>query len=372
MNARPADWHLVANVDEVPSPGLLLYPDRIEANVRKMIAIAGDTRRLRPHVKTHKLSEIVRLQRTLGIDKFKCATVAEAEMTAACGASHVLLAYQPVGPNVRRLFRLMQAFPATRFATIVDNAASIHAISRTAQTERAVVELLLDLDCGMGRTGLAPGPEAAECYRLISSLPGLAAGGLHAYDGHICDRDLEVRRKVAQTALAPVAALARQLEQGGFQVPRIVVGGTPTLPIHAGVSAFECSPGTCILWDAGYAALLPDLDFVPAALVLTRVVSKPGSNRLCLDLGHKAIASEGPSPRVHLFGLSDAVSVLHNEEHLVLETPRAQEFSIGDAIYGIPWHICPTVALHASATVVRSGRADSSWKITARDRMLTL
>jgi D-serine deaminase-like pyridoxal phosphate-dependent protein len=266
----------------------------------------------------------------------------------------------------------MRAFPTTRFAAIVDNTNSILAIAQAAQAERTVVELLLDLDCGMGRTGVACGPAAFECYRLISSLPELAAGGLHAYDGHICDSDPEVRKKAAQVALAPVATLARQLEHSGFHVPRIVVGGTPTFPAHVAVPGFECSPGTCILWDAGYAAMLPDLDFAPAALVLTRVVSKPGTNRLCLDLGHKAIASEGPHPRVHLFGLSDAVPVMHNEEHLVLESPRAKEIRIGDAIYGIPWHICPTVALNAFATMVRCGRAETSWKITARDRMLTI
>jgi len=369
--SAPAGWHVVENVEEVPTPALLLYPDRIAVNVRKMIAIAGGAGRLHPHVKTHKLPEIVRMQRALGIENFKCATIAEAEMVAACGAAHVLLAYQPVGPNVSRLLQLIQAFPGTRFAAIVDNAASVHVISQAAQAGRTVVELFLDLDCGMGRTGLVPGPEAAECYRLISSLPGLAAGGLHAYDGHIADRDLESRKKTAQAALGPVRALAGQLAENGFQVPRIVVGGTPTFPVHAGVRGFECSPGTCVLWDAGYAAMLPDLDFLTAALVLTRVVSKPGNDRLCVDLGYKAIASEGPHPRVRFLGLSDATPVMHNEEHLVLETSRASEFNIGDAIYGIPWHICPTVALYARANVVISGRIESSWKIAARDRMLT-
>jgi D-serine deaminase-like pyridoxal phosphate-dependent protein len=68
---------------------------------------------------------------------------------------------------------------------------------------------------------------------------------------------------------------------------------------------------------------MPDLDFLPAALVLTRVVSKPGPRRLCLDLGHKAVASEGPQPRVIFPELSDAQAVAHNEEHLVIETGRA-------------------------------------------------
>jgi D-serine deaminase-like pyridoxal phosphate-dependent protein len=127
-----------------------------------------------------------------------------------------------------------------------------------------------------------------------------------------------------------------------------------------------------VLWDAGYARLLPDMNYEFAALVLTRVVSKPGTRRLCLDLGHKAIASEGPHPRVIFPKLEDAAAVSHSEEHLVLETDRAGEFRVGDCLYGIPWHICPTVALHDEAIVVRDGRATETWKVLARARRLTI
>ena len=134
----------------------------------------------------------------------------------------------------------------------------------------------------------------------------------------------------------------------------------------------ECSPGTCVFWDAGYARNLPDLDFLPAAVLLTRVVSKPTPNRLCLDLGHKAVASEMPHPRGVFLDLDDAKPVVHSEEHLVIETSRADHFAVGDCLYGIPWHICPTVALHREAVVVRKGRAEERWKVIARDRALTI
>jgi D-serine deaminase-like pyridoxal phosphate-dependent protein len=125
------------------------------------------------------------------------------------------------------------------------------------------------------------------------------------------------------------------------------------------------------LWDAGYATKLPDMNFLPAALLLTRVVSKPGANRLCLDLGHKAVASENPHPRVEFLDLPDAKAVMHSEEHLVVETARAGQFPVGTCLYGIPWHICPTVALYSEAVVVRNGRAQAQWAIVARARKLT-
>lgn len=372
MNRREPTWFEIANVDDIPSPAFLVYPDRIESNIRRLVALVGDLRRLRPQVKTHKMAEVVRLQQMFGIEQFKCATIAEAEMVGGCGARHVLLAYQPVGPNVNRLVELIKKFPRTRFATIVDDPATLYTLSAHAAAADQDIEVLLDVDCGMHRTGIAPGPGAVELYRLICSLPKISPGGLHAYDGHINDYDPATRTSAAKQALSPVLRLHEQLAQAGLDVPRIVAGGTPTFPFHAGAAKVECSPGTCILWDAGYASTLPDLEFFQAALVLTRVISKPAGDRLCLDLGHKAIASENPHPRVQLLELPDAVAVMHNEEHLVIQTSRAAEFIVGDHLYGIPWHICPTVALHAFAVVVRAGRADERWRVVARDRQLTI
>lgn len=368
----PASWFAVANVEEVPSPALLVYPDRVEENVRRMIRLAGGTDRLRPHMKTHKLPPLIRMQLGLGITRFKCATLAEAEMTAACGAPDVLLAYQPAGPNAVRMLQLARQHPGTRFATIADDEGAIRRLSAVFAEGGLTLPVLLDLDCGQHRTGIEPGPRAKALYRLLLTLPGLVPDGLHAYDGHVHDTELAARRRRCDEAFAPVAAFAQDLAMEGLPVPRLVAGGTPTFPMHAARPGVECSPGTCVLWDAGYAAALPDLDFLPAALVLTRVVSKPGGRRLCLDLGHKAIAAENPHPRVQLLGLPDAAFVGHNEEHLVIETDQAARFEVGAPIFGIPRHICPTVALHGEAVVVRDGVAVERWKVTARERRLTL
>ncbi len=378
-------WFSVANANEIASPALLLFADRIRENIRRMIAIAGSVERLRPHMKTHKLAEVIRMQMEQGITKFKCATIAEAEMTASCGAPDVLLAYQPVGPNVQRLVELAKAFPNTKVSVIADDAEVIKALSAAAspgvrapfQTTAVgggsiKIEVLLDLDCGQHRTGVEPGPKAVELYRLIASSQGLKPGGLHAYDGNIHDSDLTVRTLKCEDAFSPIAALRRELVRAGLPVPRVVAGGTPTFPMHAKRGEVECSPGTCVLWDAGYATNLPDLEFLPAAVLLTRVVSKPGFNRLCLDLGHKAVASEIPQPRVQFLNLPHAKIIGHNEEHLVVETSDADAFKVGDCIYALPWHVCPTVALHSEAVVVEAGQALQRWKIVARQRKLTI
>jgi D-serine deaminase-like pyridoxal phosphate-dependent protein len=365
-------WYVVDNADEIPSPALLVYPDRAEENVRRMIRQAGSVGRLRPHMKTNKLPEVIRMQMDQGITKFKCATVAEAEMVATCHAPDVLLAYQPVGPNVRRFVQLVRAFPKTTFAAVADDEGAIRSLSSAAVGAGLTIGLFLDLDCGMHRTGVAPGPRASELYRLIATLPGLHAAGLHMYDGHIHDTDLAERKRVCDEAFALFHSMREQLVTAGLAVPASVIGGTPTFPFHALRADVECSPGTTVFWDLGYSTVLPDLDYLPAVLLLTRVVSKPGTNLLCLDLGHKAVASEAPPPRVQLMGLPDTIAVGHSEEHLVLETNRAGEFPVGTCFYGMPWHVCPTVALHNEAVVVRNGRADERWLVVGRARRITI
>ena len=364
------DWMRLADPSAVPSPALLVFPDRIEENLRRMIALAGGPERLRPHLKTHKLPQLIALQARLGITRCKAATIAEAEMAAGAGATDITLSTQPVGPNAARLASLIRAFPSVAFSTIADDPGAVDVLARVAAEAGVVVEVLVDLDVGMARTGIAPGPGAAQLYRRIAAAPSLRPGGLHAYDGHLRQPVLADRSAAAADGIARVDALAATLRAEGLPVPRLVWGGTPTFPVHARRAGVECSPGTCVLWDAGYARNIPDLEFLHAAVLLTRVISRPGPGRLCLDLGHKAVASEMPHPRVVFPALPDARAVTHSEEHLVLETAAADTFPVGSALYGIPWHICPTVALHDRVHVVREGRLAEVWTVTARARRL--
>jgi D-serine deaminase-like pyridoxal phosphate-dependent protein len=365
-------WARAADVSAIPSPALLLGLEPIERNLQTMLAIAGSPARLRPHVKTHKLGWLVQRQIALGITSFKCATIAEAEMCAQAGATDVLIAFQLVGPNIVRLLALREKFPRTHFSTVLDEPGALHALADAAKQAGVRLELLLDLDVGQHRTGIPPGQAAVALYRELAAAPSLTPGGLHAYDGHVSQSDPAARAAACAEAFAPVAAMRDELLALGLPVPRVVAGGTPTFPMHAARGHVECSPGTCVLWDAAYAGKLADMDFRPAAVLLTRIVSKPGGNRLCLDLGHKAVASEMPHPRVVFPDLPDAQFITHSEEHLVLESAAAQQMAVGDALLGVPWHVCPTVALHAEAVLIEGGQATGQCRIDARARKITV
>ena len=364
--------YVVRDCSELLSPSLLIYPKVVRENLETMIAMADGAERLRPHVKTHKMAEIVRLAESLGIHRHKCATIAEAEMVATAGGADVLLAYPLVGPNVKRFVQLVRAYRATTFRATVDHADAARALSSAALGLERPISVLIDLEVGMGRTGIAPGDTAAELYALVDRLPNLVVDGLHAYDGHIHDQDLAARRQTARTGLESALGFRERLLKLGLPVPRMVVGGTPSFPVHKDLDfpGVEFSPGTSVLADHGYGSKYPDLPFTAAALLLTRVVSHPAKGRLCLDLGHKAVAADPAGPRVRLLELDDARPVVHSEEHLVIETAQAENIPLGTPLLAIPTHICPTVALHRRAYVIEEGEVAGQWEVTARDRVL--
>ncbi len=365
-----AGWYQVENISEVNSPSLLIYPDRIEYNIKKMIGIAGNSSRLRPHVKSHKMSEIVKLQMKHGINKFKCATISETEMVASCGAKDILLAMQPVGPNIERFFRLKKEFPGAIISCIADSDSVIEKISALATATKTEVNVWLDINVGMNRTGIAPGNEAIRLCKKIASSSGLVFEGLHVYDGHLHEPDFEKRIKLSNEAFAPVNDMITELKKSFPGTVKIVAGGTPTFPVHALRKDVELSPGTLLLWDWGYGSKFKDLDFQHAAVLLTRIVSKPAKDMLCLDLGHKAVASEMPHPRAIFPEINDYSFATHSEEHLVIRTSESGNFNVGDPLYCIPWHICPTVDRHDRVYVVVNNKVTGQWNVEARRREL--
>lgn len=365
----------LADTSSILSPGLVLFRELVEKNLDEMLRIAGSADRLRPHCKTHKMAQIVAMQRGRGITRHKCATLAEAEMLALAGIEDIFLAYNPVGPNVARVVRFVERYPQVRFSVAADHPRTVAALGAALESAGRQVEVLLDIDCGQHRTGVPAGPEALALYEQIAGTRGLVPGGLHVYDGHNHQTDVTERRAAVLAAVEPALSLRKELERRGLPVPRIVAGGSGSFPILAMLDepGLELSPGTVIFHDWGYQQIFPDLPFVPAAWLLTRVISRPTPSRVTLDLGYKAVASDPPADRRVIFpDLPDARCVLQNEEHLVIETDRAPQFAPGDALWALPRHICPTCALHREVTVVSQGRVVDRWPVTARDRVLTV
>lgn len=365
------NWYQIGNQEEIDTPALAVYLDRVQDNINLAIHIAGDSSILRPHVKTCKIAEVCELMQKAGINKFKCATIAEAEMLGMTKASDVLLAYQPVGPKIKRFISLGVAYPDTVFSCLVDNAVTASELNDCCGDSGRQTNVYIDLNVGMNRTGVSP-EKAFQLAQEIVDLPHLRLIGIHAYDGHIHDSDLKERRKAGDKSFAIAEQLLTQLKTIISHPVHIVMGGTPTFPVHIGRKETECSPGTFVFWDWGYKNMLRDLPFLPAALVLTRVISVIDENHVCLDLGHKSVAAENPLPRVHFFNAKDVVPVSQSEEHLVVRVDDSKYYKVGRLLFGIPVHICPTVALYEKVHIIRNHNYEELWRVIARDRTIKL
>jgi len=362
----------LSNPNEVLTPALLFYPHIIRSNIERLVSLAGGTERLRPHVKTHKTREITRMQMEAGIHKFKCATIAEAEMLGEVGASDVMIAYQLVGPNVTRLRKLIRQFPATRYSCIVDHPDAARQLSEEMNARGLTVDVFIDLDVGMHRTGIPIGEAAIELYELLDALPGLSPAGIHAYDGHNRQTDVNEKRTAVQQVMDEVADFRAQLEKKGLPVPSIVAGGTPTHALWLEHEDIEVSPGTLFLYDAVYAEIAPELEYKWAALVLGQIVSKPQANRITLDIGSKGISPDLPGDRGVVLNLLNARLGAQSEEHWVVDVDDASDLRIGDVVYVVPRHICTTVNLYPFANVIdEKGHLIDRWEIRARTRVIT-
>ncbi len=369
--AENNNWYNLNNPNELDSPALLIYLQRVKDNINTAVGMIDDVRRLRPHIKTHKAKEAVQLCMEAGIVKFKCATIAEAELVAICEAPDILLAYQPSPPKLERLLHLIKQYPKSLFSCLTDNLEFATHISEKAIDHDVVIPVYLDLNVGMNRTGIKPGSAAIELYKRCKELKGIEMMGLHAYDGHIHASDLVKRTGQCEEAYEPVELMKSSLIEAGFSVPIIVAGGSPTFPIHAKRNEVECSPGTFVFWDKGYLDLYPDQHFLPAALVLVRVISLPGATTLCLDLGHKSIAAENSlQHRVFFLNAPELVFISQSEEHLVVDAGPGHTWKIGDILFGLPIHICPTCALYDTANIIEDGNVTGSWNIIARNRKI--
>lgn len=365
-------WYSIENVNELDTPALVIYPDRVKENILTLIKSIGDINRLRTHIKTHKSSEVSALMLKAGIKKFKCATIAEAEMLAMTGAPDVLLAYQPVGPKANRLAALVQQFPATNFSCLIDNIDTAKHLSEIFQQHNTSLPVFIDLNVGMNRTGIVPA-DALSLVEKCRTLKGISIIGLHAYDGHIRDTDFNLRKKRCDEAFALVLSLKQEIKNNFNKELTIVAGGTPTYSIHCKRQEAECSPGTFIYWDQGYNEILAEQRYSCAALVVTRIISKPSATTICIDLGHKAIASENPlSHRVSFLNASNLQPIGHSEEHMVFTVEGGNDYNVGDVLYGIPYHICPTVALHDRAAIVENNNVVAYWNTLSRNRKITI
>lgn len=359
----------ILNINKLDSPALVVFPEIVQQNIKVAISMAAHPDCLRPHIKTHKTKEVIEFCQKEGIQKFKCATISEAEILGICAVKDTLLAYQPVGPKVNRWADLIQSFPDTQFSCLIDNLNVAQNLDKIGRDLGLVFSVYIDLNIGQNRTGILT-ENAIKLVEKIKFFLNISIIGLHAYDGHIYDIDFSIRKEKADLVHNTSKTVQTQLEKILAKNLTLVMSGSPTYSIHAKRLDIEYSPGTFVFWDMGYRQFT-EQDFMPAVYVLGRVISKPKANSICVDIGHKSVAAERPLGERIKFLNAELQAISQSEEHLVLEVLDEIIYEIGDELMGIPYHICPTVALHEKIFLIENGKYTGNyWQVMARNREL--
>ncbi|HVM51104.1 MAG TPA: DSD1 family PLP-dependent enzyme [Candidatus Acidoferrum sp.] len=352
---------------EVDTPALLLDGEALEANLQTMARFfAGRHCKLRPHFKSHKCTAVARRQMQAGAVGITCAKLGEAEVVAAAGIRNILIANQVVGPlKIRRLLELARCAEPM---VLVDSAENVRMLSEAAVSAGARLGVLIEVDVGMGRCGVAPGQPALDLARVVASSPGLRFDGLHGYEGHCVDlRDEAERVEKTRRSLKAMIETRRLVEGSGLPVSIVTGGGTGTYTINGDCEGVdEVQAGSYAAMDWWYKDIRPE--FQQAMSILTTVVSRPTPATAVIDVGRKGVGAEWGPPRIKNLPGADVAS-FGSEEHTKLSVPPGSPLRVGDRVEIIPSHGCTTSNLYSEFIVHRAGKPLEVWPIEGRGKM---
>lgn len=360
--------YAIKDVETLETPALVFYEKHIRGNIARIGQLLGGYSRLRPHIKTHKCREILDLQMASGITRVKCATPKEAHFAAQAGLHDILLAYPIVGPLARHVAAIQRDYPGLILHVLADHPAQVDPLAKACRAAGVEVGVMVDVNSGMNRTGIAAGAEAIALVELVRDTLGVRFEGLHSYGSPPAPGGPGDRERVYRRALQTVTDTRQALEDRGIRVPRVVAGNSLDFELAAATAGIdEVSPGTWILWDKGYETLLPD-HFAYAALVLGRVISRPAPELFAVDAGYKSVSADPAIPHAQILSVPGSEVVGRWEEHLLVRLAKpSREPAVGTPVYIVPVHVCSTVNLWDEALVVNAGgEAIGRWRIDAR------
>jgi D-serine deaminase-like pyridoxal phosphate-dependent protein len=360
------DSYRVNNAEQLITPALLIYPKIVDNNIRATLAILGNNAdRWRPHIKTAKLGAIVRRMIDHGIQNFKCSTTLELLTACQVNASDVLVAFAITGANARRVLEIAGEYPKTRISVLVESSAQAPLWRGTG------IGVFIDVNSGMNRTGM--NQTHAEAITSLASEIGPAFRGLHWYDGHIKAPHAADHDQRAYAGYDRLMEIVAALQAAGIAVGEVITSGTPATPYGASYSGFaggkfvhRVSPGTVVYNDTSSLQQLPDAGYAPAAVVLATVISRPLPRQITCDAGHKSVSVDSGVPNCAVIGHAGFNPLKPSEEHLPIEATGDTLPAIGEKLYLIPRHVCPTVNNFDQALMIVDGEIVGTEPVTAR------
>jgi D-serine deaminase-like pyridoxal phosphate-dependent protein len=351
------------SVNDIPTPALVVELAALDRNIVAMARFfAEGSCRLRPHVKAHKTPAIARRQLAAGSTVgLTCATLAEAEAVRSF-CDDILIANEIAG--AAKWARAAALARGGRLTVAVDSVPGLDGVAGAARAAGVTVGVLVDLDVGQGRCGVAPGGEALELARRVARTPGVELRGVMGYEGHVQPiRDRRERMAAAGRSMEALVGTAEAVRAAGLACPVVSTGGTGTFDLSGrwpGVT--EIQAGSYALMDSDYGDV--GVPFEQAFFVLGTVVSRPLPERVVADCGHKSATKDHGNPTV--VGIEGARMTAFNDEHATIEVPAATAIAVGDRLRMRPSHTDPTVNLHDAFYVLDGDRVVDVWEIAAR------
>ncbi len=354
--------------DEVDTPALLIDLDAFEHNLDRMAGLLRPTgARLRAHAKTHKSPVVAHLQLARGAVGQCVQKVAEAEALAWGGVPDILVTNEVVGDV--KLARLLALSRIARVAVCADDVSNVARIEAAAEVAGQRMTVLVEIDVGMGRAGVAPGPDAVALATQIAGSPHLIFGGLQAYHGSAQHMRSAVERgQAVGGAVDNARRTVEQLRQRGLDCPIVGGAGTGTFEMEAASGVYnEVQAGSYCFMDADYGRNQDGVSggFRQALFVLATVMSAARPGLAVLDAGHKAVAVDSGLP---LVWQRDGVRYTGaSDEHGKLEWgSETSGPKLGEKLRLVPGHCDPTVDRFDWYVGVRGGRVECLWPIAAR------
>jgi D-serine deaminase-like pyridoxal phosphate-dependent protein len=350
---------------EIPTPALVVDLPAMLRNIDRMATYyAGRTCKLRPHFKAHKTPAIARRQLAAGsCTGLTCATVGEAEVVVREKLTdEILIANEVVGPG--KAARVARLAAQASMIVAVDTEYGLNDVALAARMAGVEIGVLVDVNVGLPRCGIAPGEPALALAKQVDRTDGIVLRGLMGYEGHVVGiADRTERAAKAAKAMDRLLSTARMVRESGLRCDVVSGGGTGTYDITGSMEGItEIQAGSYVLMDTAYAAL--DIPFEQAFSVLGTVLSRPRPEQCAADNGHKSCSQDHGNPSVK--GIEGATVLFLSDEHATIALPAGSTIAVGDQIELWPSHIDPTINLHDVMYACDGDTVVEVWPITAR------
>lgn len=360
-------------IEDIDTPCLLVDLDAYERNVERMARFMKDNAlRHRAHAKTHKSADISRDQMNAGAVGVCCQKVSEAESLVHAGVPDVLVSNQVINPNM--IERLAAMATQARVMVCVDDSDNIDDISVAAVRYNAEIGVLVEVDVGAGRCGVAPGEDAVPLAKKIDTAANLTFKGLQAYQGkaqHVHDYD--ERKAAIDKAIEQVRNTVELIEQAGLKCELVAGAGTGTYAFEGTSGVYnELQCGSYVFMDADYQRVQKQDggiidDFENSLFIYTTVMSKTKKEKAICDAGLKAQSVD--SGVAVIYGRDDIEYIGASDEHGVISDPD-NKAKLGEKLRLVPGHCDPTVNIYDHYIGVRNGVVERIMPVTGRGMCL--